>query len=123
MKKAKTEVGRFAGRIGKWDPAIKNAKSNATLVNLEKQLNKKIELRKEIQMSKIGPIKKRGHLEKVMQLKNNVGQRRRTFEQQLTNLAQNAKKKGTFKIHRGSEHSRLKIRVGMLNKRTNLGRT
>jgi hypothetical protein len=93
MKKAKDEVGRFAGRIGKWDPAIKNAKSNATLVNLEKQLNKKIELRKEIQMSKIGPIKKRGHLEKVMQLKNNVGQRRRTFEQQLTNLAQNAKKK------------------------------
>jgi hypothetical protein len=93
MKKAKDEVGRFAGRIGKWDPAIKNAKSNATLVNLEKQLNKKIELRKEIQMSKIGPIKQRGHLEKVMQLKNNVGQRRRTFEQQLTNLAQNAKKK------------------------------
>ena len=93
MKKVKDEVGRFAGRIGKWDPAIKNAKSTATLVNLEKQLNKKIELRKEIQMSKIGPIKKRGHLEKVMQLKNNVGQRRRTFEQQLTNLAQNAKKK------------------------------
>jgi hypothetical protein len=93
MKKAKTEVGRFAGRIGKWDPAIKNAKSNATLVNLEKQMNKKIELRKEIQMSKIGPIKKRGHLEKVMQLKNNVGQRRKIFEQQLVNLSQNAKKK------------------------------
>jgi hypothetical protein len=87
MKKAKNEVGRFAGRIGKWDPAIKNAKNNATLTNLEKQMNKKIELRKEIQTSKIGPIKKRGHLEKVMQLKNNVGQRRKIFEEQLTNLS------------------------------------
>ena len=83
LKKAKTEVGRFAGRIGKWDPAIKNAKDNATLTNLEKQLNKKIELRKEIQMSKIGPIKKRGHLEKVMELKNDVTQRRKIFEEQL----------------------------------------
>ena len=101
MKKAKTEVGRFGGRIGKWDPAIKNAKSNATLVNLEKQLNKKIELRKEIQVSKIGPIKKRGHLEKVMQLKNNVGQRRKIFEQQLVNLAQNTKKKELSKYITG----------------------
>jgi len=92
-KKAKDEVGRFGGRIGKWDPAIKNAKTNSELTNLEKQLNKKIELRKEIQASRIGPIKKRGHLEKVMQLKNNVGQRRKIFEQQLVNLAQNAKKK------------------------------
>ena len=87
MKKAKNEVGRFAGRIGKWDPAIKNAKNNATLTNLENQMNKKIELRKEIQTSKIGPLKKRGHLEKVMQLKNNVGQRRKIFEEQLTNLS------------------------------------
>jgi hypothetical protein len=93
MKKARDEVGRFGGRIGKWDPAIKNAKTDAELTNLEKKLNKKIELRREIQGSKVGPLKKRGHLEKVMQLMNNVGQRRRIFEQQLTNLAQNAKKK------------------------------
>jgi hypothetical protein len=93
MKKARDEVGRFGGRIGKWDPAIKNAKTDAELTNLEKKLNKKLELRREIQGSKIGPLKKRGHLEKVMQLANNVGQRRRIFEQQLTNLAQNAKKK------------------------------
>ena len=93
LKKAKNEVGRFAGRIGKWDPAIKNAKSNVTLTDLEKQLDKKIELRKEIQMSKLGPIKKRGHLEKVMELKNDVGQRRRIFEEQLKNLTLNTKKK------------------------------
>ena len=93
MKKAKDEVGRFGGRIGKWDPAIKNAKTDTELTNLEKKLNKKLELRREVQGSKIGPLKKRGHLEKVMQLANNVGQRRRIFEQQLTNLAQNTKKK------------------------------
>jgi hypothetical protein len=93
LKKAKNEVGRFAGRIGKWDPAIKNAKSNVTLTDLEKQLDKKIELRKEIQMSKLGPIKKRGHLEKVMELRNDVGQRRRIFEEQLKNLTLNTKKK------------------------------
>ena len=93
MKKARDEVGRFGGRIGKWDPAIKNAKTDTELTNLEKKLNKKLELRREVQGSKIGPLKKRGHLEKVMQLANNVGQRRRIFEQQLTNLAQNAKKK------------------------------
>ena len=101
MKKAKDEVGRFAGRIGKWDPAIKNAKSNATLVNLEKQMNKKIELRKEIQMSKIGPIKKRGHLEKVMQLKNNVGQRRKIFEEQLTNLSKKGERNTLKKYIQG----------------------
>lgn len=99
MKKAKNEVGRFAGRIGKWDPAIKNATNNATLLNLEKQMNKKIELRKEIQMSKIGPIKKRGHLEKVMQLKNNVVERRRIFEEQLANLT----KKDDQKISNASK--------------------
>ena len=92
LKKAKNEVGRFAGRIGKWDPAIKNAKSNVTLTDLEKQMDKKIELRKEIKMSKIGPIKKRGHLEKVMELKNDVGQRRRIFEEQLKDLTLNTKK-------------------------------
>ena len=92
MKKAKDEVGRFGGRIGKWDPAITNAKTDTELTNLEKKLNKKVELRREIQGSKIGPLKKRGHLEKVMQLMNNVGQRRRIFEQQLTDLVQNTKK-------------------------------
>ena len=92
MKKVKDEVGRFGGRIGKWDPAIKNAKTDTELTNLKKKLNKKVELRREVQGSKIGPLKKRGHLEKVMQLMNNVGQRRRIFEQQLTNLAQNTKK-------------------------------
>ena len=101
MKKAKDEVGRFAGRIGKWDPAIKNAKSNTVLTNLEKQLNKKIELRTEIKASKIGPIKKRGHLEKVMQLDNNVSQRRKIFEQQLNDMAQNAKKKELSKYISG----------------------
>jgi hypothetical protein len=92
MKKARDEVGRFGGRIGKWDPAIKNAKTDTELTNLEKKLNKKVELRREVQGSKIGPLKKRGHLEKVMQLMNNVGQRRRIFEQQLTDLVQNTKK-------------------------------
>jgi len=91
MKKARDEVGRFAGRIGKWDPAIKNAKNSNTITNLETQLNNKIALRKEIQASKIGPLKKRGHLEKVMQLKNNIGQRRKIFEQQLTNIDRNTK--------------------------------
>jgi hypothetical protein len=101
LKKAKNEVGRFAGRIGKWDPAIKNAKSNVTLTDLEKQMDKKIELRKEIKMSKIGPIKKRGHLEKVMELKNDVGQRRRIFEEQLKDLTLNTKKRELAKYITG----------------------
>ena len=101
FKKAKTEVGRFGGRIGKWNPAIKNAKTNSQLENLEKQLNKKVELRKEIQMSKIGPIKKRGHLEKVMELKNNVTRRRKIFEQQLSDLTQDAKKRELSRYIRG----------------------
>ena len=101
FKKAKNEVGRFAGRIGKWDPAIKNAKNDATLRNLEKQLNKKIELRKEIQMSKIGPIKKRGHLEKVMELKNDVAQRRRIFEEQLANLSKKGERNALKKYIQG----------------------
>ena len=101
FKKAKNEVSRFAGRIGKWDPAIKNAKNDATLRNLEKQLNKKIELRKEIQMSKIGPIKKRGHLEKVMELKNDVAQRRRIFEEQLANLSKKGERNALKKYIQG----------------------
>jgi len=80
LKKAKDQVARFGGRIGKWDPAIKNAKNSTALTNLEKKLNKKVELRKEIKASHVGAIRKRGHLEKVMQLYNDVDRRRKLFE-------------------------------------------
>jgi len=93
FKKAKAEVGRFGGRIGQWDPVIKGVKTASELTNLEKKLNDKVKLRNEIQSSKLGPLKKRGHREKVMELKNNVGQRRKIFEQQLVDLAQDAKKR------------------------------
>jgi hypothetical protein len=93
FKKVKAEVGRFGGRIGQWDPVIKGAKTATELTNLEKKLNDKVKLRNEIQSSKLGPLRKRGHREKVMELKNDVGQRRKIFEQQLTDLAQDAKKR------------------------------
>ena len=93
LKKAKDQVARFGGRIGKWDPAIKNAKNSTALTNLEKKLNKKVELRKEIKASQVGAIRKRGHLEKVMQLYNDVDRRRKLFEQQLANIAGNTKKR------------------------------
>ena len=93
LKKAKDQVARFGGRIGKWDPAIKNAKNSTALTNLEKKLNKKVELRKEIKASQVGAIRKRGHLEKVMQLYNDVDRRRKLFEQQLANITGNTKKR------------------------------
>ena len=93
MEKAKKEVAQIGGRIGKWGNAIKGANTLNKVSNLNKKLNKKSELRNEIKISKLGPINKTGHRVKIMQLENNVGARRRIFEQQLTNLAEKAKKK------------------------------
>ena len=93
MEKAKKEVAQIGGRIGKWGNAIKGANTLNKVSNLNKKLNKKSELRDEIKISKLGPINKTGHRVKIMQLENNVGARRRIFEQQLTNLAQKNKKK------------------------------
>jgi hypothetical protein len=83
LNKAKKEVGRFAGIIGKWDPAIKALKSNTELKNLETRLDKKIELRKRVQNSSLNPFVKRGHLAKIMELGNDVNKRREIFEKQL----------------------------------------
>ena len=93
MGRAKKEVAQIGGRIGKWGNAIKGVKTLNNVANLEKKLNKKSELRNEIKISKLGPINKTGHRVKIMQLENNVGARRRIFEQQLTNIAQKAEKK------------------------------
>ena len=101
MEKAKKEVARVGGRIGKWDPVIKGITTVNAATNLEKKLNDKIKLRDEIQRSVIGPIKKAGHRAKVMQLDNNVNQRRKIFEQQLDDLARNAKKKEISKYITG----------------------
>ena len=83
LNKAKKEVSKFAGRIGKWDPTIKALKNDTELKNLESKLDKKIQLRKRIQNSSLNPFIKRGHLIKVMEVGNDVNKRREIFEKQL----------------------------------------
>ena len=87
-------VPGFVGQYRRgWERAIDQAKGEQALKALSKDLSKKIKLREEIEQSKIGTLKKRGHITRVMDVKNDVDMRRRMFEQQLGNLEKDTKKR------------------------------
>jgi hypothetical protein len=98
QKKMKQDILKsvpgFVGQYRRgWERAIDQAKGEQALKALSEDLSKKIKLREEIEQSKIGTLRKRGHLTRLMDVKNDVDMRRRMFEQQLGNLEKNTKKR------------------------------
>src|SRR6056300_263456 len=98
QKKMKQDILKsvpgFVGQYRRgWERAVDQAKGEQALKALSDELSKKLKLRQEIEQSKIGTLRKRGHLTRLMDVKNDVDMRRRIFEQQLGNLEKNTKKR------------------------------
>ena len=85
--KAEKHVAGFLGRIGMWNKQIKNANLD-DLNALDKNLNKRIELKREINISKVPS--KRELADKSKKYLMNVKNLRRIFEKELNN-AENKK--------------------------------
>jgi len=88
MNRVNSSVRALPYKIG-WKKAIREANSDVELTRLEKLLNNKIQLRTNIEKANLGPIVRKGHMSKVMQMKNNVNARRALVKSQnkSTNLA------------------------------------
>jgi hypothetical protein len=77
-------VTGFTGQYRRgWERAVDEAKTMPKLREIGTDLTKKTILRGEIDKSKIGPLKKQGHLRRVMDIKDDVTERRRIFEEQV----------------------------------------
>jgi hypothetical protein len=79
LKAVKGVTGQY--RRG-WEKAIDETRSSKEVGELLKRLEAKIKLRREINNSTIGPLKKRGHLARVMNLSDDEVKRRIIFENQ-----------------------------------------
>ena len=76
-------VTGFTGQYRRaWERAVEEAKTMPRLREIGTDLTKKSLLRGEIEKSDIGPLVKRGHLSRVMNIKDDVAKRRRIFENQ-----------------------------------------
>jgi hypothetical protein len=66
-----------------WESLVNDTRNETKLKEIEEDLIKKQKLRNRIEGSKIGPLKKRGHMSRVMDVKDDVNGRMEIFEQQL----------------------------------------
>jgi hypothetical protein len=78
--KTEKEVAKFMGRIGKWRPAIRNAKTITELNNLNKNLNNRIKLRNNIKKSVLTRKEQSEYANMVMKLNKKVANTRKLFE-------------------------------------------
>ena len=78
--KTEREVAKFFGRIGKWRPAIRNAKTITELNNLNKNLNNRIKLRNNIKKSVLTRSEQSEYANMVMKLNKKVVNTRKLFE-------------------------------------------
>jgi hypothetical protein len=78
--KTEREVAKFMGRIGKWRPAIINARTITELNNLNKNLNNRIKLRNNIKKSVLTRKEQSEYANMVMKLNKKVANTRKLFE-------------------------------------------
>ena len=86
LNKTRKHVAKFRGIIGDWKPVINDAKTIKELNTINTNLNRRIELRGEINMSKMSPKEKREMSNMLMRYKSNSKQVRRNFEKILNNI-------------------------------------
>jgi len=66
-----------------WEGAVNDAQTEPKIKEIEEDLLKKQKLRNRIESSKVGPLKKKGHMSRVMDVKDDVNERMKILEQQL----------------------------------------
>ena len=86
LNKTRKHVAKFRGIIGDWKPVINDAKTIKELNTINTNLNRRIELRGEINMSKMSPKEKKEMGNMLMRYKSNSKQVRRNFEKILNNI-------------------------------------
>ena len=86
LNKTRKHVAKFRGIIGDWKPVINDAKTIKKLNTINTNLNRRIELRGEINMSKMSPKEKKEMGNMLMRYKSNSKQVRRNFEKILNNI-------------------------------------
>ena len=79
-KKTKNVIANPFRRIGKWQPAITNAKTMKEVNNIEKNLNNRVKLRNDIKKSTLTPKEQREYTNMVMKQNKNVKNTRNLFE-------------------------------------------
>jgi len=89
IKKAKNVITNPFGRIGKWNPAITNAKTMNELNTIEKNLNARVKLRNNIKRSTLTPKEQREYTTMVMKLNKNVKNTRNLFEKDVNKKVSN----------------------------------
>jgi len=89
IKKAKNVITNPFGRIGKWNPAITNAKTMNELNTIEKNLNARVKLRNNIKRSTLTPKEQREYTTMVMKLNKNVKNTRNLFERGVNKKVSN----------------------------------
>ncbi len=82
-KKTKNVISNPFRRIGKWQPAITNAKTMKEVNNIEKNLNNRVKLRNDIKKSTLTPKDQREYTNNVMKLNKNVKNIRNLFEKSV----------------------------------------
>jgi hypothetical protein len=101
--------GFTKGRIGLWARELRAAKSIGDLDAIENALNKKVELRRNIEnkYTKAGltKVEKMNHRRKVVKFMNNVNKRRNEIEMQVKNRDNNNNKNSVISNYNSNDNS------------------
>ena len=101
--------GFTKGRIGLWARELRAAKSIGDLDAIENALNKKVELRRNIEnkYTKAGltKVEKMNHRRRVVKFVNNVDERRKLIETQVKNKNNNSNKNSVVSNYNSNDNS------------------
>ena len=101
--------GFTKGRIGLWARELRAAKTIGDLDAIENALNKKVELRRNIEnkYTKAGltKVEKMNHRRKVVKFVNNVNKRRNEIEMQVKNKNNNSNKNSVISNYNSNDNS------------------
>ena len=89
VKKTKNAIANPFRRIGKWNPAIMDAKTNKELNNIEKNLNNRVKLRNDIKKSALNTKEQGEYIKMVMKFNQKAANTRKLFENGLNKKISN----------------------------------
>src|SRR5210317_784802 len=89
IKKTKNAIANPFRRIGKWNPAIMDGKTNKELNNIEKNLNNRVKLRNDIKKSALNTKEQGEYIKMVMKFNQKAANTRKLFENGLNKKISN----------------------------------
>src|SRR5210317_1017920 len=89
IKKTKNAIANPFRRIGKWNPAIMDGKTNKELNNIEKNLNNRVKLKNDIKKSALNTKEQGEYIKMVMKFNQKAANTRKLFENGLNKKISN----------------------------------